>query len=60
MGGGDGVEAHRAGQLDYLRDIHISQRRGGVQWRRVDQNGHILHAGMGVLRCQLDIKISIC
>ena len=31
----------------------ISQRQGGVQWHRLDQNGHILHAGMGVLRCQL-------
>ena len=41
----------------FLRDISISQRRGGVQWPRFDQNGHILHAGMGVLRCQLDIKI---
>ena len=38
--------------------ISISQRRGGVQWPRGDQNGHILRAGMCVVRCQLDFMIA--
>ena len=51
--------ARRASRLDYLRDISISQRRGGVQWPWFDQNRHILDDGMGVLRCQLDFMIWI-
>ena len=53
----NGGGARRAGRLDYLCDIHISQRRGGVQWSRLDQNGHILRAAMCVVRCQLDFMI---
>ena len=52
-----GVGARRDGRLDHLRDIYISQRRGGVQWLQLDQNGHILDDGMGVLCCQLDFMI---
>ena len=45
------------GRYECGRDIHVSQRRGGVQWIRVDQTGHILDDGTGVLRCQLDFMI---
>ena len=53
----NGGGARQAGRLDYLRDISISQRRGGVQWPRFDQNGHILRPRTGVARCQLGFMI---
>ena len=55
--GANMASSRRIGRLDYLRDIHVSQRRGGVQWPNIDQNGPIIHAGMYVLRCQLDFMI---
>ena len=52
-----GGGAHRTSQLDYLHDIYISQTQGGVQWRQLDQNGHILRAGICVACCQFHFKI---
>ena len=49
--------AGRAGRWDHLQDMSISQRRGGVQWHRVDQTRHILRAGMCVARCHFDSKL---